>query len=1211
MDRARPAVMTALCLVMLAAVTAIAGSATDGQVSMPAVAPAAAVGWSPSTLVVSEVKTGGASASDEFVELANAGAAAVDLAGLEIAYVTSTGGTVTRKAAWATTTILEPGRHLLLANGSGAHAGTADVVYSGGLAASGGTIVLRAVGGAPLDAVGWGDATNAFVEGSAVPAPAAGSSIERRPGGALGNGTDSNDNAADWFARLDPDPQNLAAPAVPAPAPTPLPSEPSATPEPSAIPTATPTSTEPAATATPGPTGSPAPTPVPSATPGPTAEPSLQPSAGPGSSEVPLPTALPSDTPAPTASPLPSPTASVEPPSPSAPAATPTVAPTSTPMPTDPPPPTASPDPVLSILEARALPDGSAVSIVGVLTAPLGVLEAGRGGYVEDASAGIALYFDAAPAVPLPAGTLVHARGVVDDRYHGRTLRLTSADLADLGMAPMPGPLLTATGVAGESQEGRRVAVAGVTSGSPTDYADGTGILVDDGSGSLRVIVAPAALGGRQLPAGATITAIGPLGQRDSGTTGTTGYRLFVTDPLDLVVEIPTPTPLPTATPVPTSPPSPDPTAAPSSSPTASPGPSDPPGPVPSASTVPTEGIAIDAARRLVVGSRVTVSGVVTAEAGRLGSPSLLAIDDGTAGIVVRLPADAHRPSRGARLVVSGVLADPYGQLEVRPSEGGLVEAGMGSLPDPLAVGAAEVGERIEGSLVTIVGTILTRPRKGAGGDLLVEVIDLAGGRARVAADGSSRIGAASLRAGETYRLTGIVGQRQSRKGVLDGYRLWLRDVGDTVRIARPGPAAEPGATPAATGGGASAGSAFEPIALAIRSQGSVATVEGIVTTGATLLDRTGRRIVIEDASAAVEVLLPAGVTPPAVGSRIRVTGESVRSYGAPRIRATAIQVMGAAREQIRPLVLSGPPSVATEWRLVRISGLVVDVRRLGDRWQAEIVVGPQRVSVSGLSGSGVPSNALIEGHRATVVGIVRRPYPTATDRRFSVVPRSRADIALGPAESSARNEGTRRPSARAGRAPIDVTPDSGGADDADLAELEQRLGTRVRVGGLVVEPMAGGFTLDDGTATGRVLLRGEAGAYLPLVEPGDAINAVGRVEAGPDGLAVVVDDPAGLSRVGDLGAALILDEGIAAEGSLPPTIGSPTAGPPPSGRLAGLGLDLPGAAGLVTLVVLSAASVAVTLLRQQRNQRRLAATIARRLATVASPRSDARSGHA
>ena len=82
---------------------------------------AAVVAWPPSTLVVSEIQTGGASASDEFVEVANQGPGAVDLAGLEVVYATSSGSTVTRKATWTVPTTLEPGRRVLLANAAGAY----------------------------------------------------------------------------------------------------------------------------------------------------------------------------------------------------------------------------------------------------------------------------------------------------------------------------------------------------------------------------------------------------------------------------------------------------------------------------------------------------------------------------------------------------------------------------------------------------------------------------------------------------------------------------------------------------------------------------------------------------------------------------------------------------------------------------------------------------------------------------------------------------------------------------------------------------------------------------------------------------------------------------------------------------------------------------------------------------------------------------------
>ena len=57
------------------------------------------------------------------------------------------------------------------------------------------------------------------------------------------------------------------------------------------------------------------------------------------------------------------------------------------------------------------------------------------------------------------------------------------------------------------------------------------------------------------------------------------------------------------------------------------------------------------------VGTTVMVRGTVTAESGRLGTPPLIAIQDATGGIAVKLPDDASRPARGAVVEVRGVLA--------------------------------------------------------------------------------------------------------------------------------------------------------------------------------------------------------------------------------------------------------------------------------------------------------------------------------------------------------------------------------------------------------------------------------------------------------------------------------------------------------------------------------------------------------------------------
>ncbi len=207
MDRARRAGFTALIVVVL--VAALTGSRSSGVL-------AGVVGWPTSSLVVSEVQTGGASASDEFVEIAAQGSAPVDLIGLEVVYATSSGSTVTRKATWVTSTIVEPGRRLLIGNSSGVFGSISDATYSGGFAATGGAIAIRVVGGAVVDSIGWGDATSTFVEGTAAPAPPAASSLERRPGGSAGNGIDTNDNAVDWFVQAAPSPQGLSAPPIPA-----------------------------------------------------------------------------------------------------------------------------------------------------------------------------------------------------------------------------------------------------------------------------------------------------------------------------------------------------------------------------------------------------------------------------------------------------------------------------------------------------------------------------------------------------------------------------------------------------------------------------------------------------------------------------------------------------------------------------------------------------------------------------------------------------------------------------------------------------------------------------------------------------------------------------------------------------------------------------------------------------------------------------------
>lgn len=205
----------------------------------PAVSLVAAIG--PDHLVVSEVVTGGASASDELVELYNPTGNALPLEGLELVYVSATGATVTRRITWPAGAPFVPAHgHVLVANDAGIFAPIADALVSGGMAATGGSVAVRIQGATTaIDAVGWGTAASAWMEGPAAAAPAAGESLERLPGGSAGSATDSNVNADDFVVRGAPDPQNLASPPVPGIGATPIPTPTVAvaTAEPTAIPT--------------------------------------------------------------------------------------------------------------------------------------------------------------------------------------------------------------------------------------------------------------------------------------------------------------------------------------------------------------------------------------------------------------------------------------------------------------------------------------------------------------------------------------------------------------------------------------------------------------------------------------------------------------------------------------------------------------------------------------------------------------------------------------------------------------------------------------------------------------------------------------------------------------------------------------------------------------------------------------------------------------
>ena len=176
---------------------------TEGVATLKCVASG---GGSAAEIRVNEFMTGSAgAASNEFVELVNAGSSAADVGGFKVAYRASAGASDISLATIPAGTSIPAGGFYLLAGSGYLGSHTPDQTFSTSLSATGGGIAVRDSGGVILDSVGYGDATNAFVEAHPATAPPAtaapGSSSNRIP-----DGHDTNDNSADFSVSATPSP---------------------------------------------------------------------------------------------------------------------------------------------------------------------------------------------------------------------------------------------------------------------------------------------------------------------------------------------------------------------------------------------------------------------------------------------------------------------------------------------------------------------------------------------------------------------------------------------------------------------------------------------------------------------------------------------------------------------------------------------------------------------------------------------------------------------------------------------------------------------------------------------------------------------------------------------------------------------------------------------------------------------------------------------
>jgi DNA/RNA endonuclease G (NUC1) len=165
-------------------------------------------------LVISQFQTSGATAEDEFIEIHNTSTSSVDLNGYRLVYRSATGTNDISLAVWTTSVVIPAGGYYLVAADAYDGAANEDFTYfpatcSCSMGAAGGGLAIRngaANTGAIIDSVGWGTATNAFIEGTKVIAPPTNAGQAR-----LNNGCQDTDNNVNDFLVLNPSiPRNTA-----------------------------------------------------------------------------------------------------------------------------------------------------------------------------------------------------------------------------------------------------------------------------------------------------------------------------------------------------------------------------------------------------------------------------------------------------------------------------------------------------------------------------------------------------------------------------------------------------------------------------------------------------------------------------------------------------------------------------------------------------------------------------------------------------------------------------------------------------------------------------------------------------------------------------------------------------------------------------------------------------------------------------------------
>jgi hypothetical protein len=172
--------------------------------------------WATSnTLLISEFITRtGTGGSDEFIEIFNASATAIDLGDYKLDYA-SQGGVISNRVTWSPGTMLPAGKRFLAANSaSTTYISIADATYGSGISDDGQLAIRRQSDNTVIDAVAWGKSTVLQFGNTdttlGFPSPNNAGSRERLPSGI--NTTDTDINLNDFTVQPVPNPQSLGIP---------------------------------------------------------------------------------------------------------------------------------------------------------------------------------------------------------------------------------------------------------------------------------------------------------------------------------------------------------------------------------------------------------------------------------------------------------------------------------------------------------------------------------------------------------------------------------------------------------------------------------------------------------------------------------------------------------------------------------------------------------------------------------------------------------------------------------------------------------------------------------------------------------------------------------------------------------------------------------------------------------------------------------------